>query len=211
MTAGSIALGAADSDGKPKSKRVGKMMGLLNRKKGSSQGIIGEGGGDANSDAMSVASSTFSSVSRAPTMFNRDLSSNGLMENTIRPVVRKVNDHKMILWPPDEYFDAVTPKVRQPALEWVYGYSGFSNRNNMFLLKDGSVLMYFAGNIVVLLELNTESQRWYSEHDGVIKVKLNDYTKVFLEKLAGFFSVPQCQKTVRSRLQASNGRAMRFR
>lgn len=88
-------------------------------------------------------------------------------------MVRKVGDHKLVLWPPDEYFDSVTPKIRQPSLEWVYGYSGFAHRNNIHMIAGTSYIVYFVGFVVIMYDLNADSQRIYSEHDAPVQVILS--------------------------------------
>ena len=160
-------------DAKSKGKG-GKMKGLFGRKKGNARDTdspVQSNLLDTTSDSVSVASSNYATLSKGIAMSGNGMTgANGLQEKAIRPVVRKIGDHKIILWPPDEYFDTVTPKMREPSLEWVYGYSGFSHRNNIVLLRDISTVVYFVGRMVVLYSINADTQRHYCEHDGIVQV-----------------------------------------
>ncbi|XP_055338387.1 echinoderm microtubule-associated protein-like 1 [Paramacrobiotus metropolitanus] len=182
--------------GAPKGRVGGRLKGFLGRKKTSgslnaSGDQIGNSSLDLRStagDNTSLASSIFSAISRGTTstgMYNnnRELTANGLAERPINPVVRKIADQKLVLWPPDEYFDSVTPKLRYPKLEWVYGYSGFAHRGNIHLLwnddpddannpnkiRTGKRIVYFVGLIAVVHDLSANSQGIYAEHDGLIQ------------------------------------------
>lgn len=150
------------------------MKGLFGRKKGNAKETDSPGQSltlDNSSDSVSMASSNYGTIAKSAALTNNGMTgANGLQEKAIRPVVRKIGDHKIILWPPDEYFDTVTPKVREPSLEWVYGYSGFSHRNNIVLLHDTAIIVYFVGRMVVLYNLNADTQRHYCEHDGIVQV-----------------------------------------
>ncbi|GAU92785.1 hypothetical protein RvY_04823-2 [Ramazzottius varieornatus] len=149
------------------------MKGLFGRKKGNAKETDSPGQSltlDNSSDSVSMASANYGTIAKGVALTNNGMTgANGLQEKAIRPVVRKIGDHKIILWPPDEYFDTVTPKVREPSLEWVYGYSGFSHRNNIVLLHDTAIIVYFVGRIIVLYNLNADTQRHYCEHDGIVQ------------------------------------------
>ena len=103
--------------GKP-TGRLGKMKGFLGggrNKKGKNGGTDTLTGGtnqDTGSDNISIASSIFSTISKATNLTAQrggDLltAANGLLEKPIHPLVRKIGEHKLVLWPPDEYFDTV--------------------------------------------------------------------------------------------------------
>lgn len=171
-----ISVGSEDgSTGKHPKGRLGKMKGFLgagrNRKSTSSNELAVQ---DNSSDNVSIASSIFSTISKVASGAGQrgtaTTGDNGLVEKPIHPVVRKIGDHKLVLWPPDEYFDTVTPKIRLPSLEWIYGYSGFAHRNNIHFLSGSATLVYFVGQVVVLYDINNDTQRHYCEHNATIQV-----------------------------------------
>ena len=61
-----------------------------------------------------------------------------------------------------------TPPQAKLKLDWVYGYRGRDCRSNLYLLPTGE-MVYFVAAVVVLYNVEEQSQRHYLGHTDDIK------------------------------------------
>ncbi|KAG8279171.1 Echinoderm microtubule-associated protein-like 1 [Homalodisca vitripennis] len=61
-----------------------------------------------------------------------------------------------------------TPPHSKLKLDWVYGYRGRDCRSNLYLLPTGE-MVYFVAAIVVLYNVEEQSQRHYLGHTDDVK------------------------------------------
>lgn len=80
----------------------------------------------------------------------------------------------IVLHAPSEEIDSydITKVATAPAsklkLSWVYGYRGRDCRSNLYLLPTGEIV-YFVAAVVVLYNVEEQSQRHYIGHTDDIK------------------------------------------
>ncbi|KHJ89250.1 HELP domain protein [Oesophagostomum dentatum] len=68
----------------------------------------------------------------------------------------------------EPYAEQPPPDTPPPRLEWAYGYRGKDVRNNVHYLPTGE-LLYFCGSVVVLHNLEENTQRHYTGHTSDIR------------------------------------------
>lgn len=61
-----------------------------------------------------------------------------------------------------------TAPSRRLKLDWVYGYRGRDCRSNLYFLPTGE-MVYFVAAVVVLYNVEEQSQRHYVEHTDDVK------------------------------------------
>ncbi|VDL72264.1 unnamed protein product [Nippostrongylus brasiliensis] len=71
------------------------------------------------------------------------------------------------------------PEQLSPRIEWAYGYRGKDVRNNVHCLPTGE-LLYFCGSVVVLHNVNEQTQRHYSAHTSDVKCICLHPNRVFV-------------------------------
>ncbi|PAV73739.1 hypothetical protein WR25_17195 [Diploscapter pachys] len=64
--------------------------------------------------------------------------------------------------------DQDAPKIKPPKLEHVYGFRGKDVRDNLHSLPTGE-LVFFAGNVVVLMNSDEGTQRFYEDHTSDVR------------------------------------------
>ncbi|PAV83812.1 hypothetical protein WR25_02314 [Diploscapter pachys] len=64
--------------------------------------------------------------------------------------------------------DQDAPKIKPPKLEYAYGFRGKDVRDNLHSLPTGE-LVFFAGNVVVLMNSDEGTQRFYEEHTSDVR------------------------------------------
>lgn len=89
----------------------------------------------------------------------------------------------IILHPPSdlaENYD-ITKVATAPAqrlrLDWVYGYRGRDCRSNLYFLPTGE-MVYFVAAVVVLYNVEEQSQRHYLGHTDDVKRYLSVFSKM---------------------------------